>query len=414
MKIAPGTVSGGIPAPPSKSMMIRAIAIASLTPDASEILNPSFCDDSEAALRVVRALGASVARKKDRVRIEGGVPPSGTSLDCGESALCLRMFTAVAALYDRPVTLTGAPSLLRRPVGFVKPPLQALRAQVELTDEYAPLTITGPIRGATVEVDGSISSQFISGLLIALPLCDRGSTLNIRDLKSRPYVELTLAMLEEAGARYERMSNLSSVTLPGGQSYRSTNWLIEGDWSGAAFFLVAGAIAGSVEVTGLNPMSRQADRAVLNALERSGARVWTGTDRARVEKDQLRGFEYDATDCPDLFPPLAALAVHCEGRTILRGAGRLRHKESDRASALVDQFRSLGADLSVRGDIMTIRGGELKGGSADARSDHRIAMALAVSALNSKKGIKIEGWRSVKKSYPGFFEDLAKLSGKPK
>jgi 3-phosphoshikimate 1-carboxyvinyltransferase len=187
---------------------------------------------------------------------------------------------------------------------------------------------------------------------------------------------------------------------------------ITGDWSGAAFLLVAGALAGSVDVSGLDLLSAQADRAVLGALRAAGARVEEGTDRIRVEAGPLRAFELDAADCPDLFPPLVALACSCEGTTRLRGAGRLLHKESDRAAALVEEFGKLGAYLVTDGDTLRVAGGPLRGGAVGSHGDHRMAMALAVAALRTREGVDLDGEGCVAKSYPDFFERLDALTVK--
>jgi 3-phosphoshikimate 1-carboxyvinyltransferase len=343
----------------------------------------------------------------------GGALPSGGALECGESGFCLRAATALAALFDLGFTVTGRGSLLGRPVGPVESPLEALGARAETSGGLPPVTVRGPLRGGEAEVDGSRGSQFLSGLLMALPLCPGDSSVRVKLLRSRPYVEMTLACIESFGGRVERDEALSSLRVPGGQAYSGARVEVEGDWSGAAFLLVAGAVAGRVEVTGLDPASRQADRVVLRALSDAGAEVTWGGDALEVRRGSLRGFDFDATDCPDLFPPLAVLACACEGTSVLRGAGRLKDKESDRASALLSELGRLGGRLRLDGDRLVVRGGPLRGGEVDSRSDHRIAMAGAVAGLLCPEGVVVVGEACVAKSYPAFFEDLDSVRMSP-
>jgi 3-phosphoshikimate 1-carboxyvinyltransferase len=411
--VKPSRVAGALAAPSSKSMMQRAVALAVLTAGESEIRRPSFADDSVAALDAAVALGARVTVERDRVRIAGDGWPRGAALDCGESGLALRMFAAVAALQSTPATLTGRGSLLRRPVGFIETTLRAFGAEASTADGKPPLRVCGPLRAREAPVDGSISSQFLSGLLIALPRRETDSTLTVANLQSKPYVRLTLEMLRRAGAAVQGDDAMTRFEIAGGQRYRPQSWEIEGDWSGAAFLLVAGAIAGRVVVRGLDPRSAQADRAILDALQLAGAQCTIDGDAVAVEHSTLRGFDFDATDCPDLFPPLVALAASCAGTSALAGVGRLRHKESDRAAALAGEFARLGGRLRFAGDKLLIDGGPLAGGAAQAHNDHRMAMALAVAALVSRDGVTIDDEACVAKSYPEFFADLASLTEVP-
>jgi len=410
--IKPAKVDGVVAAPPSKSMMQRAVAMALLAEGTTEILNPTYCDDAEAALAVAEALGSTVSRSEALTRIAAGKNPAAALLNCGESGLCLRMFAAIAGLYPAPMTLTGIGSLLKRPVSFIEKPLVALGAEVRTSGGYLPVHLRGPLRGGVTEVDCSISSQFLSGLLIALPTCELDSALLVKDLKSRPYVALTLEMLAKSGIQIGRDASFEQFSIPGRQSYAAGRINIEGDWSGASLFLVAGAIAGRVEVHNLNPQSTQADLAILDALVMAGARVRMQDESVTVEHDRLRAFEFDASDCPDLFPPLVALAVNCEGTTKIYGAGRLEFKESNRAATLAEEFGRLGIKIAVDQDRMTIEGGRSLGGQVFSHNDHRIAMALAVAALAGKQGLELEDEICVRKSFPSFFTDLDSLAGK--
>ncbi len=400
-------------APASKSLFQRAVAAASLTTAETTILNPSECDDGAAAIRAARALGAELTTAGGRLLVRGGARPPLGVLDCGESGLCLRMFAPIAALLDRPIELRARGSLLGRPMGLLEEPLRRLGAQCDSTGGRPPVRVHGPMKPGCIEVDGSISSQLLTGLLLALPRLPGDSTLLVRDLKSKPYVRMTLRLLSQFGVTATADAALERFQIPGRQEYRGITCPVEGDWSGAAFPLVAAAIAGRVAVDGLALDSAQADRAILDALSACGAGVLAMPGRVEVHKAPLRAFDLDASECPDLFPALAVLACCCAGTSRISGAGRLKHKESDRARTLVEELGSVGAKIRTEADSLVIEGGPLVGGRGSSRGDHRIAMALAVAALVSRDGVTIEGDEAVAKSYPGFFADLEKLRSKP-
>jgi len=412
VEVRPGRVAGEIRAPASKSVMLRAVAAALLAEGETAIVNPSDCDDARAALGVARALGAAVTEGDDRaLRIEGGLDPTGEALDCDESGLAARMFPAIAALSERELTLSGSGTLLGRPVEAIVEPLRQLGAFCETSWGRLPIRVRGPLQGGEARVDGTLRSQFLTGLLLALPLAPRDSRLDVRGLVSRPYIDLTLEVLGHFGIEV-RQAGYEVFTVPGRQKYRAgTVFTVEGDWSGAAFPLVAGAVAGRVRVCGLRADSRQSDRAVLAALQAAGARLEITPDAVQASRGELRAFEFDAGECPDLFPPLVALAAHCLGTSRLQGADRLRHKESDRAAALVETFSRLGIGIVRRGDTLEVQGGPVSGGEVDPRQDHRLAMAAAVAALCAAAPVRIGQAGCVGKSYPGFFEDLRALGG---
>jgi len=406
--IKPSRVEGCIEAPPSKSMTQRAIAAALLAAGQSEIRNPSSCEDAVAAVRVAEGLGAEIQRRPGRLSVQGGFKPKSARLDCGESGLCLRLFSPIAALASSSLRLDGRGSLKRRPVGMMEKPLAELGVLCSTAAGFPPVSVRGPIHGGEVEVDGSVSSQFVSGLLMALPRANETSTLRVRGLASRAYVDLTMSVLKTFGIglvndRYERFD------VEGQQTYRPASVEVEGDWSGASFFLVAGAVAGCVEVRGLDFESPQPDRRILEALQSCGARVECAPGLVRVEGGDLRAFDFDASGSPDLFPPLAVLASFCRGTSRLTGVHRLRHKESDRAAVLVTQLAGLGGDVRTSGDSLEIHGRLLGGGTIDPHRDHRIAMAGAVAALGARTKVEILDSECVSKSYPGFFEDLEKI-----
>lgn len=410
--VHPSRIDGTVRAPASKSVMIRVTAAALLAGnDETVIMNPSMSEDALSGLRVAAALGAEVEDTDGAVTIRGGLSPRAAVLDCGESGLCIRMFAAIAALCDQELTLTGRNPLLLRPTTSCEGTLGALGAKCTTTGGFPPVVVRGPLRGGEALVDGAMSSQFLSGLLLALPLVDADSTLNVQHLASRPYVDLTLRLLTSFGIQVER-EGYERFVIPGGQTYRIGTHEVEGDWSAAAFLLVLGAVGGRLRVTGLDPHSAQADRRVLNVLERAGANVIHYDDGAEVSRGELTAFEFDLIDAPDLLPPLAALAAHCEGTSVLRHTDRTIHKESNRVEAVASEFSGLGIRVAAKKDTLEITGGPVSGGRGDAHGDHRVAMALAAAACTATGPIEIEGAEHVAKSYPRFFDDLTAAGGK--
>jgi 3-phosphoshikimate 1-carboxyvinyltransferase len=414
--ICPSEIRGTVYAPPSKSMTVRAIAAASLSRGRVEVVHPSYCEDAVSALRIIEAMGSKTEKKEEALFITPGPVRSATgprlTLDCGESGLCMRMFAPIAALSGGDTVLAASGSLRERPMEMVEG-LRARGVRTSSTDGHAPVSITGPLTGGPVEVDAAVTSQFLSGLLMALPLCAADSTITVTNLASAPYVHMTVALLRSFGIVIEHDAELRSFAIQGGQEYMPTSYTVEGDWSAGAFLLVAGAVAGSVLVEGLSQDSLQADRAIIGALAEAGAMTATSADSVYVQQNTLKPFVFDATDCPDLFPPLVALASRCGGTSVVHGAHRLTHKESNRALALATEFNKMGIPIHISGDTMTITGGPAKGAHVDSHKDHRIAMACAVAALGAEGPTTIGGSESVSKSYPAFFRDLAGLQVTP-
>ena len=407
--IKPSEISGRVEAPPSKSMTIRALAASSLCREEMEIRHPSFCDDGLAALDLVRALGASVEKARDGLVIRGSARDIRSELNCGESGLCIRMFAPIAALRDQPLTLTARGSLLRRPMGAIEAALVPAGVKCGTEGGFPPVYIHGPIRGGEMYLDGSETSQVLTGLLTALPCCEKDSLLHVNRLSSRPYIEMTMSLLSNFGIKIEATTDLAHFSIPGSQHYRGGSYRVEGDWSGGAFLLTAGAVAGQIAVDNLDQNSFQGDKKIAGLLEGCGAQLEQSGTTVSVARGNLRAFDFDATDCPDLFPPLAVLASSCRGTSRILGVHRLRHKESDRAVVLKSELTKIGVRITISGDGMEIEGGSLRGGEMDSHGDHRIAMAGAVAGLISDEGVRVSGWKAVNKSYPGFFRDLQTL-----
>lgn len=411
--VYPTAIKGSLRAPASKSVAQRAIAIASLAEGVSVIEYPGTCDDVLSAIRVCRELGARIREEGQTLVVEGGIKAPGQPLGCGESGLGIRMFSGVAATLSDEVVLTGTGSLLERPMHMIQTTLAAVGVQCSTNGGKLPLTVRGPIRGGEATIDGSQSSQALTGLLIAAPFAGSDLVLQVSNLKSREYIDTTISVMRSFGVKvlnqhYERF------VIPADQAYAPANFRVEGDWSGAAFLLVAGAIAGQVTVSNLAKESTQPDRNILLALKAAGADVRQDDQVVETAKRPLRAFEFDATHCPDLFPPLAALAANCEGTSTIRGVGRLRSKESDRAATIMDVFGKMGIHVSMHDDTMTITGGSLKQASIQSHGDHRIAMAGAIAALNADGPVRIDHAEAVSKSYPGFFHELETISNPKK
>ena len=409
--IYPSSVRGTVTAPPSKSMTVRAIAAASLSSGEVEITNPSSCDDALQAISIAHALGSEVVEEGDRLIIRKAPDRPAVMrriLDCGESGLCMRMFTPIAALSGEETVLTASGSLAGRPMAMVEV-LNGNAPVAATSGGYAPVTVKGPLKGGIIEVDGSVTSQFLTGLLMALPLVAEDSAILVSRLASTPYVDMTLSLLGHFGVAIDHDKWYARFLVKGGQAYRPAPYRVEGDWSAAAFLLVAGAIAGEVTVRGLDSASFQADRAILEALFDAAARLTVSADTVKVEQGELKSFAFNATHAPDLFPPLVALASACPGVSVIHGVERLRHKESDRAYALASEFGKLGIAVTISGDMMEVRGGTAKGAVTDSHNDHRIAMACAVAGLRAEGPTIVRNGEAVSKSYPLFFQDLASL-----
>ena len=405
--VYPSEIKGAAKAPASKSEMQRGAAAALLAQGESILVNPSFCDDALAALDIIEKMGAQVKRNSEYVIIQGGLNIKNEDLNCGESGLGIRMFTPIAALAGKPVTLNAEGTLLKRPVSLIEGELAHLGAAVTSNNGYAPINIKTGLKGGETEIDGSISSQSLTGLLMALPAAPENSIIKVSNLNSRRYIDMTIKILRSFSVMVENI-NYSEFRIQGGQKYRPAVLEIEGDWSGAAFLLCAGAINGSIKVTGLNTASLQPDIAVLEALESAGADLTISSDSVEIKRSSLRGFTFDASQCPDLFPPLAALALFCDGTTEIKGVHRLKHKETDRSVTIKEELAAIGGDIKINGDSMIIKESQISGGDSNSRGDHRIAMACAIAALKASGPVSIEGAEAVNKSYPHFFDDIMK------
>jgi 3-phosphoshikimate 1-carboxyvinyltransferase len=406
--VGPSEVKGKVKAPSSKSVTQRLIAAALLADGQSIIGNPSYCDDSLAAMSIAVGLGAKVEPHPDELRITGSAILKEPKLNCGESGLAIRMFSPIAALYSAEITMIGANSLKKRPMHMIEEALSQLGVKCNTSGGFLPLTIEGPIKGGKCTIDGSVSSQLLTGLLMALPLAENDSEITVSNLKSKPYIDLTIGILNSYGIIIHN-DDYKVFRIPGHQKFVPQTYKAEGDWSGAAFLLVAGAINGNLTVTGLNTLSHQSDMGILEALRNAGAQMTVGDDRVDISRSDLKAFEFDATESPDLFPPLVALASYCNGTSVIKGVSRLKFKESNRAETLKNEFGKMGVAIELKDDQMLVTGSQPHGAHVESHDDHRITMATAVAALGASGSIFIRDSHCVTKSYPGFFDDLRML-----
>ncbi|MEM2081332.1 MAG: 3-phosphoshikimate 1-carboxyvinyltransferase [Candidatus Bathyarchaeia archaeon] len=412
-------LDGEVYAPPSKAYTQRMLIAAALSDGVSKIYRPLIADDTEAALRAVKALGAKVTASEDCWVVEGASPPrvTETLIDCGESGATLRFMIPVAALASEPSIFLLGESLEKRPI---EPLLQSLKALgVETFSRHiggkASIYVRGGgIRGGKTAIRGDISSQFLSGLMFACPLAQTDTEITITTpLESKGYVQMTRAVIAEHGIRVLISEALDRIYIPARQNYEPCDHKVPGDFSSAAFLLAAAAITRSnVRVGNLDYTSVQDDKAIVDILNRMGAKCHIQPDSVKVEgeRGKLKAVDVDARDIPDLVPVCAALACYAEGSSRIYGAQRLRYKESDRLLSLHLELQKMGADIAVNEDGLTIRGPcAMHGATIDPHNDHRIAMACAVAALGAAGETRIQNAECVRKSYPHFFNDLRAL-----
>lgn len=409
-RIAPAPLSGTIAAIPSKSETHRLLILSALCEGETRLIMDGRGDDIDATIGCLRALGAGIDIGSGHVTVRGRRNVSGApQLDCRESGSTLRFLLPVAAVCCDKASFTGRGRLPERPIGEL---VAVMRAHgVAFSAERLPFSTVGRLIGGSYELPGNVSSQYLTGLLLALPLAAQDSRIALTTkLESAAYLDITLAALRTFGASVSAADGVYGI--PGGQRYASPGEVaVGGDWSNAAFFLAAGALGNPVRVTGLDPDSAQGDRRVLGALRRFGADVTIANDCVAVARGRLTGCELDVSETPDLLPALAVVAANAEGETRFVNAARLRLKESDRLTATTGLVNALGGSARELPDGLIVRGGPLLGGTVDSCHDHRIAMAAAVAAVHCTGSVTIRDAGAVNKSYPAFFEDYARLGG---
>lgn len=393
VEIENSILNGSVIIPPSKSAAHRALICSFLAGEGS--VSPIIdSNDMKATVGVINAI------KNDEA-----------VLDCIESGSTLRFMIPVAASLGKDVTFVGQGRLPSRPIGEYLELLPIHNVKLE-SDGGLPLKVSGKLTNGSYEVNGDVSSQYITGLLLALANLDGDSAIVLKTpLQSKPYVDMTVKVMADYGVSVKETD--FGYLIKGGQSFKKLDYIVEGDWSQAAFFLVSGAIGGSVEVKGLDHSSTQGDKAIVDVLKGFGAKIELTDDSVICTADELNGFDVDATDIPDLVPIISVLASYAKGRTVISGAERLRFKESDRIESVVTNLKAMGVDVEETPDGMIINGGKaLTGASLKGYNDHRIVMAFSVAGLFADGKTVIDDAQSIKKSYPTFFDDYNSLGGK--
>ena len=422
MRVYPGALAGGIEAIASKSEAHRLLICAALADGVTDIDCNTTSKDIDATAGCLRSLGAQVTRTARGFRVVPAREAAALAvLDCGESGSTLRFLLPVVAALGQGAELVGHGRLPERPLSPLYEELVAHGAELS-AQGTSPLSVRGRIAGGRYEIAGNVSSQYVSGLLLAAPLVEGAVEVLVTEpVESLPYIDITCAALARFGVEVERSKYDDGekrgllFKVPAGARLRARGPVsVGGDWSNAAFWLAAGALSPTgVEVDGVDMRSTQGDRAVLGALALLGAGIARGAHSVAARPERLHGCRLDVRSCPDLVPPLAAVAALSEGETQVVGAARLRIKESDRLETVSRAIGALGGDVEQTEDGLVIRGVEsLAGGEVDAANDHRIAMMAAVLATRAEGPTTIRGAECVAKSYPAFFEDFRALGGR--
>ena len=398
--------------PPSKSAAHRAIICASLAKGKSIISPVDLSNDIKATIECMQRLGAYIEINGDTLTVDGTNTFSNRKgcLDCGESGSTLRFLIPVCAAGGVNAEFVGHGKLPERPIGIYLECLPEKNVECR-TKGGLPLEIFGQLQSGVYRVAGNISSQFITGLLLALPLLNGDSEIILTtELQSSSYIDMTTDIMKSFGVYAERTE--TGWKISGGQAYKPQCFTVEGDWSQAAFFMTAAALDGKITINNLDVNSRQGDKECLEIYKKFGARITEDNGNITIENNILKGIEIDVKNIPDMVPALAVTAAFAEGVTVIKGAERLRIKECDRLAAMADGLSRLGADIKETKDGFIITGVKsLHGGEVRGYNDHRIVMSLAVAAAYADGDVIISDMESINKSYPKFFEDHRKLGG---
>lgn len=406
-------IHGSAAAPSSKSYTIRGLMCAALARGKSRMVNPLVSDDTEAALRVLTQIGVKSILKDELWEIvQDGFQTQKGDLYCGESAATLRFMTAIGALIPGGCRLTAGPSLSKRPVKTLADALLKWGVDVASEGDFAPVLIKGGgIEGGLTELPGNISSQFVSALLLAGPLCKKPSMIHLTTgLESGPYVLMTLECLEKFGIKIEHSDDLLDYEIEP-QQYQPAEYRVEGDWSSGSYLLALGAAAGEIVVSNLNRQSLQGDREIIEILKRMGAEVEESENGITVRKSDLGPVKADLNESIDLLPTVAVLAALAEGTSVLSGIKRARLKESDRIASVRKGLERAGIRVVEEADRLIITGGQPQGAVIDCQNDHRIAMAFSIMGA-AAGNIALEGAECVSKTFPEYWQMLRELGVK--
>lgn len=414
IRITPSPLKGDINIPPSKSLAHRAVICAGLSEGISNIDNIIFSEDIKATTMGMQSFGIEISRKDESISIKGKPQLSliKNAINCNESGSTLRFLIPIALLTGEEISFEGRGKLVSRPLDVYYEMFNNQGIQYKNNNGQLPLKVKGVLTPGTFYVKGDISSQFITGLMFALPLLDGDSRIIITtELESKGYVNLTIDCMNKFGVEIEN-KYYKEFYIKGNQKYISRDYRVEGDFSQAAFWIVAGILGANIKCKDLNLKSLQGDKAILNIVKEMGGNIKISEDTIEVCRSQTKGIVIDASECPDLVPILSVLGALSEGTTKIINAERVRIKECDRLKAMKTELTKVGADIEETQDGLIIRGkSTLKGGIVDSWNDHRIAMAMAVASIKCEEPIIITNSKAVKKSYPEFWEDFKMLGG---
>ena len=422
VKIKPSILSGEIVIPPSKSYSHRAIISAALAngEKKSKINNLKFSVDIETTVKIMENWGAKITKKESSLEIignDGKIVPKKNYIQCNESGSTIRFLIPVGLTSENELIFDGKGKLVDRPLDSYYKIFDDQGIKYEMSEDKLPLKVNGKLKAGNYEIDGNVSSQFITGLLYALPLLDGDSTIVInKNLESKGYVDLTLEILKLSGIKIKN-NDYKSFEIKGNQEYKYFDYTVEGDYSQVAFWIVAGIISANkdneIKCLHLNKYSLQGDKAIIEIVQKMGAKLEIFDDYVIVKPSKTKGTIIDVSQCPDIAPILTVLGALSEGETKIINAERLRIKESDRIISIKTELNKLGAEVEEVGDSLVIQGVDTFEGGVEvsAWNDHRIAMSLAIASIRCKNEIVIDEAESVKKSYPHFWDDFEKMGG---
>ncbi len=422
VKIKPSILSGEIVIQPSKSYSHRAIISAALAKGKkkSKINNLKFSVDIETTVKIMENWGAKITKKESSLEIignDGKIVPKNNYIQCNESGSTIRFLIPVALTSENELIFDGKGKLIDRPLDSYYKIFDEQEIKYETREGKLPLKVNGKLKAGNYEIDGNVSSQFITGLLYALPLLDEDSTIVInKNLESKGYVDLTLEILKLSGIKIKN-NEYKSFEIKGNQEYKPFNYTVEGDYSQVAFWIVAGIINANkdneIKCLHLNKYSLQGDKAIIEIVQKMGAKLEIFDDYVIVKPSKTKGTIIDVSQCPDIAPILTVLGALSEGETKIINAERLRIKESDRIISIKTELNKLGAKVEEVGDSLVIQGVDTFEGGVEvsAWNDHRVAMSLAIASIRCKNEIVIDEAESVKKSYPHFWDDFEKMGG---
>lgn len=414
LRIQPKQLQGKVHIPPSKSMAHRAIICASLARGRSIISNVQYSKDIEATISAMKALGTMIFQHDDYLEIDGTTTfmRNNGEIDCHESGSTLRFMIPISLVQPSNFHFKGEGRLGKRPLDVYYQIFEKQNIGYLYKENVLDLYVMGQLQAGTFEIAGDVSSQFMSGLLFALPLLPQDSRIIITSpLQSKGYVDLTIQMLQYYGV-FVINNDYREFIIPGGQHYHAHDYEVEGDFSQAAFYFVAGALGNDVTLEGLNFQSKQGDKVAVDILEKMGCQFYQEEKRCRITSSALQGTVVDGAQCPDIIPIIAMACAYAKGKSIIQNIGRLRLKECDRLKATVDMIHQLGGEVIEKQDSMEIIGIEtLRGGEVTSSHDHRMAMSAAIISSVCEDAVVIDDYNCVEKSYPEFWEDFKSLGG---